>query len=297
MTHRFGYTPRPVRRSLAPFVVACCLVGCTSLDPEYDPTGADDASDQFPLPPTDLVTGTTEGSIIGTTGDSAFDPSIEGSEGPSSAEDLGESSTSGSTGDEADGSTGVVEFQPPCVDPVFADDFEDVLDVEWLPWGEENGGQVTTANGALVLSFDSGIEPFGANMRTRFDFAEVTLQIELVAPPEPNTGDELVFRVERSQEVCRTGFRIEGRRLWVETETGGVGPFNFKKAESRFLRMRETAGMTIWETSPNGVGWKEVHAKTSCLPADRQAQILVLSGDEASGSRSIAVDRFFNCSG
>lgn len=152
----------------------------------------------------------------------------------------------------------------------FVDNFNDnSLDTaKWVPFGNPPplSERVREVNGRIELSPRSGAagQYSGIESSTTYDLTDSSAHVELVQSLRAANDAPTIFvvSINSSNSVY---FSVMGGFLRCFQNVSGTRTqllkVSYDPAAHRWLRLRESAGTTFWETSPDGLTWAVVFSK------------------------------------
>ncbi len=160
-----------------------------------------------------------------------------------------------------------------------ADDFEDdVIGPQWLPFADP-GASLDERDGDLVVAMEAGTgNPYaGLHAAAYHDLVEG----EIVAEVSGVAAVATILEVRdhhggKAQLVDTVGQLTAAVYDVPDGDVRASVPYDAE--QHRFWRIREEAGDLYWETSPDGVGWDELHHEA--MPIDPAHVIGIVSAGE-----------------
>lgn len=185
----------------------------------------------------------------------------------------------------------------------FHDDFDDNATdaARWSAYGNPAplSERVREVNGRVEIrprSNHTGVHS-GYFSISRYDLTDSHVHIELVQPLRSAPGAETVFSVEADEDNALF-FSIEGGALRCLERSRGVRALlkqvPYDPVKHRWLRLREEAGKTYWEVSPDGEVWGTLAGKSD--PLSLRTVLVKFQGglNEPVSSPGVAVFDNFN---
>ena len=145
--------------------------------------------------------------------------------------------------------------------------FDGVPSPWWTPYAE-SPVTVAETNGELVVTLASSVggTHYGGYASTcRYDMAGQRVYLRVVGTPRATPGAEQDFGLSADGVggANNFGFQIQNGELSAFTRLDDrvthLTAAAFDPTGHRYLQLRETGGVTFWETSPDAVTWT-VHA-------------------------------------
>ena len=181
---------------------------------------------------------------------------------------------------------GRIGFEPrgpqACTTVDVADDFDDgIVSTQWYRYAQSTVGVVETG-GQLVITpvADQDGSHYGGYISRAFvDMRDHCIFATLVATPADTGAVEMQLAVQLDTRY--TGLSVGNAHLETFTNFDGT-PHTLALTPHdaiahRIVRIRESAGTTYWETSPDGATFTEQHA--AATPFDFSAvQVLIQAG-------------------
>jgi hypothetical protein len=137
---------------------------------------------------------------------------------------------------------------------------------------DANVGGLWTTYGTVVFdgqlkitATNSGLFRTNAATGETEDMTGSFCQIELVQA----AGTQILYYMSDGGGTTWIAFNYDGTNIQAREKHGGTetalgSPATFSAVNHRFLKFRETAGTTFWETSPTGYGsWTTLHSMTT----------------------------------
>jgi hypothetical protein len=146
---------------------------------------------------------------------------------------------------------------------------------------DANAGGLWTTYGTVVFdgqlkitATNSGLFRTNAATGETEDMTGSFCQIELVQA----AGTQILYYMSDGGGTTWIAFNYDGTNIQAREKHGGTetalgSPATFSAVNHRFLKFRETAGTTFWETSPTGYGsWTTLHSmSTASVPTTMTA--------------------------
>lgn len=133
-------------------------------------------------------------------------------------------------------------------------------------WGYTS--MVREVNGRIEIRPSSNLAGgFGCTSVTTWDLTDSEMRIELVKPLHtggPESGMAAAAAGEAVQISVRDG-ELECLQLVASVWTV-LEHVPYDRVQHRWLRLRERAGITYWEASPDAVTWQTIHSRANPIP-------------------------------
>jgi len=267
-----------------------CALLCSScshswddFDPRLGGGGAIDAGG--------TATSTADGSssaAVATSGSS-----VSSTAAASSSSGSGGAGASGGAGGGGQGTGGRVGGCPPDGIALVQDDFDNgVLDATWTN-GSNAGIQISETGGELVIDItpDPTAEVYGDVESAVHTMTDCGIVVHVTQAPVLASGGILAVtpvsddRLEMSTSGTDLGFMY-----WIGGAVTFVGFIPYDPVAHAWWRLRESAGITYWETSPDGKAFKTEASIPTPMPV--QSMYVALFGDAAASSAAPDEIRF-----
>jgi hypothetical protein len=160
------------------------------------------------------------------------------------------------------------------------DNFDDgVTSAAWVQAGS-GGGYAHESNGELIGATTAGAGGGGGyNSTQAFDFRNDAIWVEVTAVPSQNST--AAVQMQAFSHVGRSFIMIselQGQLHFSREVNGSIGdvnaPIPYDPVAHRWWRLRESAGITNWETSPDSVTWTVQASATDAF--DMRAMVVSL---------------------
>ena len=152
--------------------------------------------------------------------------------------------------------------QPLCPASFHTDDFDDGVRGGLWDFSFQNGGATyAETGGELVLTLPASGTGYAAYFTgNAFDLRDDAITIEVLEVPDPCCEEaEFEFMVSDSIIGDYAGISASAGGIRgfynVNNSSSDISPITYSQADHRFWRIRETAGIFYWETSPDGLQW------------------------------------------
>jgi len=259
--------------ALAALAAAPALCGCSHAWDDYDPR---------------LLTGGTGGSAAGSGGSGG----VPGTGTTTSSTGAGGAGGAGGTGAGGSGTGGMdgtggagAGSDPNCPNGhiVFADAFDDgVIGPEWQPYAD-GVSTITEEGGAVVATMPSTMTGAFSGMHTiaflELSDCAVFTRVSQLADPTTHAYTQLVARAPDNVGYIEV-IAVNGH-LMFKKFPGGVEfvleSIPYDAALHAYWRLRESAGVTYWETSPDAQTWETHASDLDPIPLDA-VQIVIGAG-------------------
>ncbi|HSJ76070.1 MAG TPA: hypothetical protein VK899_07815, partial [Gemmatimonadales bacterium] len=184
----------------------------------------------------------------------------------------------------------------------FVDNFNDnsIDTTKWTPFGNPAplSERVREVNGRLELTPRSGGtgQYSGIESSTTYDLTDSSAHVELVQTLRAD-NDAVVIFVASADSNNSVYFLVSGGFLRCYQKVAGVRTrlkLPYDPAAHRWLRLRESAGTTFWEASPDGCTWAVLQSKPNPIVLTAVEIELQVGLDSAVPAPGMAVFDNFN---
>ncbi len=174
----------------------------------------------------------------------------------------------------------------------FVDNFDDNnLDAaQWFNWG---GAEVVNANQQLEMTILSGAANYqGVESVKYYRLKESSVSIQITnAGNQALTSLEVTFSLFKDT-ATKVFFLIAGNNLIAYKRISNSNVYitqtGYNSTTQKYLRIRETAGVTYWEYSANGTAWTTLHSEATPFVME-QMKLELVSGVYATEATSTLV--------
>lgn len=185
-----------------------------------------------------------------------------------------------------------------CATTPSTDDFDDqALDEGWDDWADP-GASVSEGSGVFRLHMQANYATYaGVFTLADFTFADCWISVEVPVPPSDADGEFVNFRVGPSNDDVLF-FSQNDVALDAVRRDGGVdtpvATMDFDAGSHRYLRLRESGGVTYYETRGDAASWS-TFAQTP-TPSPGVPVVAWLQGgrwrSDVGVARELAFDKF-----
>lgn len=209
----------------------------------------------------------------------------------------------GDDGPNGDGS--IADTAPPCLGTthLLVDNFDDnTLDA--AKWGKAyDGGMVhhAEANGMLEIQLGVGVtfDYAGYVSTTLYDYADDRVFAEVVNPNTQVVGSTLLLLELTEDHADGPSVEYDAGNVVMRRRAANVimdlATLPYDPVAHRWWQLREHAGRTYWETSPDGRTWTTHHDEPSA--ADTHGFITLAAGYDGQAASQADTVRFDNVNG
>jgi hypothetical protein len=205
----------------------------------------------------------------------------------------------GGGGAGGEGGTGGGGGEPPCEGFVFGDDFEaGEISNDWAQ--DAMAATLSIDAGELLLAADGDAAAFASiESVDPHNAAEGSFSVELVAGPSGDANAWAHFTlkgatgnlfIDQFDSTLRFAFQasITVNTLWQGT---------YDPQAHRFLRIRSTPTQRIFDASPDGSEWNEVHAQDEGTLFELVGVIIALGFNGSTSPVQVRFDNLLVCGG
>ena len=147
----------------------------------------------------------------------------------------------------------------------------------WAYVIEQGGATITYAGGEAVLAVPAGMPDAYASLRNSTGYLDLRQRAVTVEVAEAG-GEATVLAVE-DPRLHDAAMVVAGGRLRARADDATLADVPYAPAAHRWWRLREDRGPIVWETSPDGTTWTELHRATLELDPRYVALLLDLLGE------------------
>jgi hypothetical protein len=174
----------------------------------------------------------------------------------------------------------------------FVDNFDDnnLDSSKWFNWG---GAEVVNANQQLEMTILSGAANYqGVESVEYYRLKESSISIQIInAGNQALTSLEVTFSLF-ADSATKVFFLISGNNLIAYKRISNSNVYitqtGYNSTTQKYLRIRETAGVTYWEYSANGTAWTTLHSESTPFLME-QLKLELVSGVYATEATSTLV--------
>jgi hypothetical protein len=176
---------------------------------------------------------------------------------------------------------------------LLADDFADgTVSPLWYDWAD-TGTSVTETGGQLLVNIAAGTADAwaGYSSASLYDLTDSAFEAEVA-----QVGGVYTILEVRSWDAPRAQLLVENGTTLIAgvfntADEGQRNSIAFAADQHRYWRIREAAGTTYWETSPDRADWTELHSEANPFPPEHVHGIVSGGGQVSAGPDEVRFER------